>query len=147
MGTATAPMSWQAKSAVVYSGRFSPRMATRSPLAIPQARRACATPETLRYSCREEVATQPPSWRCSVTRGLSRLTIAKKMSLRVAILIPGNVLECERCGVDDGCSIGWPLSGSNCGWTVAQSQWDCTNLAQRDAYDHFPYVTRTVTAF
>src|ERR1700746_689244 len=147
MGTATAPMSWQAKSAVVHSGRFSPRMATRSPLAIPQARRACATPETLRQRWREDLAPQQPCGRWSVTRGLSRLTIAKKMSLRVAMLIPGDVLECERCGVDGGCSIEWPQSGSNCDWTVAQSRWDCANLAQRDAYEHFPYVPRTVTAF
>src|SRR5579883_2905109 len=38
-----APMSWQAKSAVVHSGRFSLRMAMRSPRVTPQLCKARAT--------------------------------------------------------------------------------------------------------
>src|SRR5271166_1460717 len=83
MGTSTAPGSMLAKSATAHSGRFSLRMATRSPGPTPQARSDRAVPITCWYSSREEMESHCDPCLYSMTRSRSRSTSEKKISLIV----------------------------------------------------------------
>src|SRR5271165_2493570 len=73
-------------SAMGHSGRFSLRMAMRSPVWMPQACSACAVRATLRPNSRDETGSHLPASRYSMMRSRSRATAAKKMSLRVVML-------------------------------------------------------------
>src|SRR5882672_2013480 len=97
MGTVTAPKLRMAKSVIVHSGRFSPRMATRSPLRIPQDSSARASPTTLRYSSEDEIGAQPRTFRCSMTRSRGRPQTVSKMSFRVWRLIRNESWSRRHC--------------------------------------------------
>ena len=86
-GTSTAPSSRQAKSAICHSGRFSLRIATRSPLRMPRCFKALATASTCCRNSRDEISTQRPSRFTLIIRGRSRSTALKKISFRVSSFI------------------------------------------------------------
>src|ERR1700732_1172924 len=87
MGTVTAPISREAKSSIVHSGRFSLRMATRSPLLTPHLSITPDTAMTRSRSVREEIGTHSSPSRCNMTLSCWRSTTARKTSLSVRRLI------------------------------------------------------------
>src|SRR6476660_8396136 len=68
-------------------------MATRSPLAIPQLRRAAATPPTPPEKVSEETGSQPSSPLHNITLGCRRSTTAKKTSQSVRKLIQNRMYQ------------------------------------------------------
>ena len=60
MGTSMAPAVSAARSAKAHSGRFSERMAIRSPFAIPSPRRPIESSSTATRSSSELVARHSP---------------------------------------------------------------------------------------
>ena len=61
MGTVTAPAQSAAKSAMTHSGRFSERMATRSPGFKPSARKPNERRRTVASTSSVEILSQTPS--------------------------------------------------------------------------------------
>src|ERR1700722_12087679 len=103
-----APSSRIAKSAVDHSGRFSLRIATRSPLRTPNFCNARTVPATLLRSWDDEIGRHSPSSRWSIARSRLRSMAAKKTSFRVErlmdrdfelnlnLLVYGALGQCER---------------------------------------------------
>ena len=86
-GTVTAPSRRLAISAIGHSGRFSLRIAMRSPGRIPHAWSARAVRATLRPNSRDVIGSHFPASRYSNMRSRLRSTAAKKMSFSVVMLI------------------------------------------------------------
>src|SRR5450759_1222705 len=82
--TLTAPMPWMARSAKSHSGRFSLRMATRSPGSTPRPRRPHATlAARVAYSCQESSSQRP--------RRLTRIAASRGRAAACASSIAGRV--------------------------------------------------------
>ncbi len=64
MGTSAAAAHSVAKSAKAHSGRFSEKIATRSPLPIPRARRPIEVSSTAARNASELMAFHPSAVRC-----------------------------------------------------------------------------------
>src|SRR5207245_11021272 len=77
-----APSNKQAKSATAHSGRFSLRIAIRSPRFNPHLTSARLTPTTCLYKSREDSDAHCGVVFRIITRDSSRSTAEKKMSLR-----------------------------------------------------------------
>src|ERR1039458_6411268 len=96
-----------AKSAMDHSGRFSLRMAMRSPAWMPHSCKAWAVRATLRWKSDEEMGSHFPCWRCSMMRSRLRSAAEKKPSFSVArlmaacfglqlnLLVSGPIRQCE----------------------------------------------------
>src|SRR5438105_15196169 len=78
-----APSNKQAKSAIAHSGRFSLKIATRSPRFKPHPSSARLTPTTCLYKSREDRDAHCAVVFRIITRDSSRSTTEKKMSLSV----------------------------------------------------------------
>src|SRR6185436_1943030 len=77
-----------AKSPIAHSGRFSERMATRSPCFTPRWRSAVATLRTVSWNSGTPTSTHAPFFFDFSTAGRSTPHVTVKISLRVLISMP-----------------------------------------------------------
>jgi hypothetical protein len=91
MGTVTAPAARAAKSAMTHSGRFSERMATRSPGPMPRAWNPSDSRRTVVSISSVEILVQSPSFLTIIRTGF-RWVRQDSRNMRLRVVASGPVM-------------------------------------------------------